>query len=156
MVRNPVWSPEGAYRLRKFRISINITPSLSITQYTQVKRQLAQKIVSIRCRRGAVEGFVRVPSRFVLHCAFRCPGSEQKAPQGNHTETQLPQTPPKWPWVHRPYYDIIVKPIVTRQHTTAQNTDVRTPERSSAPPSCVASWRHRIMKIDLWCWQLGV
>ena len=73
------------------------------------------KIVSIHCQRGAVEGFVRVLSRFILHCAFRSPGSEPQTPQGDHTETQLPYITPSDSG-HTAYYDNFSLTIETPHH----------------------------------------
>ena len=44
------------------------------TQFPQKRFLSPNKSLAPRCRRGAVEGFVRVLSRFVLHCAFLVPG----------------------------------------------------------------------------------
>ena len=63
-VRNPLWRLEGAYRP-----SSNFSYSIPIKEVFKPKKSSAP-----RCRRGAVEGFVRVLSRFVLHCAFSVPG----------------------------------------------------------------------------------
>ena len=62
--RNPLWRLEGAYR-----------PSSNFKYSIPTKEVLSpNKSLAPRCRRGAVEGFVRVLSRFVLHCAFLVPG----------------------------------------------------------------------------------
>ena len=44
------------------------------TQFSRKEALSPHKSLALRCRRGAVEGFVRVLSRFVLHCAFLVPG----------------------------------------------------------------------------------
>ena len=82
--RNPLWRLEGAYR-----------PSSNFKYSIPTKEVLSpNKSLAPRCRRGAVEGFVRVLSRFVLHCAFSVPGGGSGLQGPSHSWTPYgPQLP---------------------------------------------------------------
>ena len=67
------------------------------TQFSRKEALSPHKSLALRCRRGAVEGFVRVLSRFVLHCAFLVPGGavacRGQATPGHPTDPSCLKTP---------------------------------------------------------------